>query len=152
LDTLETALMSDIWSFVLLRYNKRSIKLQSSKCGLNLLQIYWSHCLHLQQIRWNRGEDKQVSGTKLWLHVSLCLTAQNSWHFDESQGTVVVLQGKDKFRDQTGKHGRLRDSNRYALRWLKSVLTLPLPFYLYSNKCAQESSYVFAIGLCLFLK
>ena len=36
MDTLETAIMSDIWSAVLSRYNETSIKLQSSTCDLKL--------------------------------------------------------------------------------------------------------------------
>jgi hypothetical protein len=105
MDTLETALMSDIWSVVLSRYNETSIKLQSSSCDLklatDLLESLHTFTDDLRN-RFDEFEDraKQASGSTNYLSV-VARPRKRSRRFDEAQGTDVVLQGKDKFRVET---------------------------------------------------
>ena len=101
MDTLETALMSDIWSVVLSRYNETSIKLQSSSCDLklatDLLESLHTFTDDLRN-RFDEFEDraKQASGSTNYLSV-LARPRKRSRQFDEAQSTDVVLQGKEKF-------------------------------------------------------
>ena len=105
MDTLETALMSDVWSVVLSRYNETSIKLQSSTCdlklGADLLESLHAFTDDLRN-RFDEFEDraKQLSGTNDYMSV-VARPRKRSRRFDEAQGTAVVLQGKDKFRVET---------------------------------------------------
>lgn len=105
MDTLETAIMSDIWSAVLSRYNETSIKLQSSTCDLKLaIDLLESLHTFTDDLR-NRFDEfearaKQASGRTEYMSV-VARSRKRSRRFDEAQGTAVVLQGKDKFRVDT---------------------------------------------------
>lgn len=105
MDTLETAIMSDIWSAVLSRYDERSIKLQSSTCDLKLaIDLLESLHTFTDDLR-NRFDEfearaKQASGRTEYMSC-VARSRKRSRRFDEAQGTAVVLQGKDKFRVDT---------------------------------------------------
>ena len=74
MDTLETALISDVWSVVLSRYNETSIKLQSSTCdlklGADLLESLHAFTGDLRN-RFDEFEDraKQLSGKNHYMSV-----------------------------------------------------------------------------------
>jgi hypothetical protein len=105
METLETALMSQIWSAVLSRYNDTSIKLQSSTCdlklGTDLLESLHAFTDDLRN-RYDEFEDraKQASGITDYMSV-VARPRKRSRRFDEAPETAVVLQGKDKFRVET---------------------------------------------------
>jgi len=105
MDTLETALMSVLWNAVLTRYNETSIKLQSSTCDLKLaVDLLESLHTFTDDIRdrFDEYEAKaiQVSDRSDYMS-TVARTRKRTRHFDEVQGTAVVLQGRDKFRIET---------------------------------------------------
>jgi len=87
------------------RYNETSIKLQSSTCDLKLaVDLLESLHTFTDDIRdkFDEYEAKaiQVSDRSDYMS-TVARTRKRIRHFDEVQGTAVVLQGRDKFRIET---------------------------------------------------
>jgi len=85
-----------------MRYNERSIRLQSSTCDLKLaIELLESLHSFTDDLR-NRFDEfevraKQTSGTSEYASVG-ARPPQCKRCFDEAVGTELLLQGKDKFR------------------------------------------------------
>jgi hypothetical protein len=121
MDTLETAPISLLWNVILTRYNKTSLKLQSSTYDLKLaVDLHESLHTFTDYIH-NRFDEfeakakevssasdymafeakaKEVSSASDYM-AAVARARKRTRHFDEVEESVVVLQGRDKFRVET---------------------------------------------------